>query len=264
MSAIAFWVALALAQPAPERAPSQPLSHGQVVSVQEAAALGMPRLHEPFVDCQCVGMTWSTNKPEPLVLELPRDAIASIRHDVLDGPHELRLVLASGDEVLLEQAPCQFVALAITKYSAVLGIPGDTVDAAGEAVVDACGPPIIDVESIVSMRERAMAAEKVRIDDRRRARVELVSARGEPQVVLGVRSTLDAAVMGAGQCFGRAPVLPNTRVAVTVHTRGDDSRFKARSIGVDAVDQCFDDLASQLPFPSGKAKVRVAYVRTAE
>jgi len=264
MSAITLWMALAVAQPAPEPAPSQPLSKGQAIDVTEAAALGMPRLHEPFVDCQCVGMTWSAGNADPLVLELPKDTIGSIRHDVLDGPHELRLVLASGDELLLEQAPCQFVALATVKYSAVLGIPALTVDAAGEAVVDACGPPIIDIESIGSMRKRAMAAELVRIDDRKRARMELVSAKGEPQVVLGVRSTLDAAVMGAGQCFGRAPVPPNTRVDVTVLTRGGGSRFKARPIGVDAVDQCFDELASQLPFPTGKAKVRVAYVRAAE
>ncbi len=264
MSMIPLWAALAMAQPAPP-SPSTPLSRGQMVTFQEASALGMPRLHEPFKDCNCVGMTWSPSGTlEPLVLELPRAELSAIRHDVLDGPHELTLVLASGEEMMLEQAPCRYVEQAVIKYAGVLDLPSATLDAAGKEVVQACGPPIVDVESMTAMRERAMAAEQVRIDDRRRARMELVSAKGEPQVVLGVRSTLNEAVMGAGECFGRAPVPRDTRVDVKVSTRGSDVRFKASAIGVDAVDQCFDELAGKVAFPIGKAKVRVAYVRAEE
>ena len=264
MSTIPLWVALAMAQPAPPAQPS-PLSRGQLVTLQEASALGMPRLHEPFKDCNCVGMTWSpSGSVEPLVLELPRAELMAIRHDVLDGPHELTLVLASGDEMMLEQAPCRYVELAASKYACVLDLPSSTLDAAGQEVEGACGGPIVDVESMRAMRERAMAAEQVRIDDRRRARMELVSAKGEPQVVLGVRSTLNEAVMGAGECFGKAPVPQDTRVDVKVSTRGSDVRFKASSIGVDAVDQCFDALAGKVAFPVGKSRVRVAYVRAEE
>jgi hypothetical protein len=253
-----------MAQTAPDEGSSHPLSRGQRVDMAEALALGMPRLHEPFTDCQCVGMTWAVGAGEPLVLEIPRADITAVRHDVLDGPHELRLVLASGEEMLLEQAPCRYVALAAAKYSSVLGIPEETVDVDGALIEDPCGPPIVDIESMESMRKRAMAAEQSRLDDRQRARMELVSAKGEPQVVLGVRSSLNAAVMGAGQCFGRAPVAPETRVDVKVSTRGSEVRFKTRPIGVEAVDRCFDELGDQVALPAGKAKVHVAYVRAGE
>ncbi len=238
----------------------------KAVTLEEAMALGMPRLHEPFFDCQCVGMTWSGPDGLALVHELPKASIASVRHDVLDGPHELRLVLTSGEELLLEQAPCRFVEVGVSKYSGVLQVPGLTVDGDGAEVTEACGPRAVDVqlEQMERMHERAMAAEQTRVGDRKRARMELVSAKGEQQVVLGVRSSLGEAVMGAGQCFGRAPVPAETRVDVRVSTKGDASRFKATPIGVEPVDQCFVELGESVAFPVGKAKVRVAYVRSSE
>ena len=260
MTSLALLVALASARDPDGGAP---LGAGEAVSLQEALALGMPRLHEPFADCQCVGMTWSGAEGKALIHELPREAIASVRHDVLDGPDELRLVLTSGEELLLEQAPCRYVARGVIKYSGILGVPGLTVDAEGAEVVEACGPPVVDVEAMREAHEQAMAAEQERIDDRKRARMELISVKGDPQVVLGVRSSLHDAVMGAGQCFGKAPVPADTRVAVKVTTKGTGARYKASSIGVEPVDRCFAELGDKVMFPAGKAKVKIAYVRTA-
>ena len=122
----------------------------------------------------------------------------------------------------------------------------------------------MDVDAMSNIRERAIAAEQVRIDDRKRASVELLSVKGDPQVVLGVRSSLSAAVMGAGQCFGRAPVPAETRVPVTVSTKGATSKFRAGSVGIEAVDECFEELAEKVSLPAGKSKVRIAYVYVPE
>ena len=233
------------------------------ITLEQAVGLGMPRLHEPFSDCGCVAMTWQVNG-EPVVVEVPREEIALVRHRVIDGPHELSIHTKGGIDVLLEQAPCPFVYQGIAKYAYVLEVPSETVDALGAAVEPSCGEMFQEVKDWEDMRARARAAEAAAAaaaaQPVKTAALELISAKGDDAAVLGVRTSLSAARVTAGECWNRADVAADARVVVTVATKsGSPARVKTGRVGDAVVDSCFEELARNVRLPQGNAKVRVAY-----
>lgn len=231
------------------------------VDAEAATGLGMPRLHEPFVDCQCVGMTWET-ATGTVTLEVPVAEVARLERVVADGPHELALVTAAGHRIVLEEAPCVYAASIGTRYTDVLGLPVTVVDDQGAEVVGACADGLAEVRE---WSERMAKLEKDAVHymttaDLGVAELEVLSSKGEEGLLTSARRALAATRTSAGRCLGRVEEgVEPPAIQVTVKGSAAATRVKARPTGAPEVDACMDDLVGAMALPSGKMKLKAVY-----
>jgi len=223
------------------------------IDVAGARSLGMPRLHEPFEDCECVAMTWDSARG-PLTLEVPLDDISRIEHTTGDGPHEVALVVSDGTRLPLEEAPCVFAEQASAKYQTVLGID---VQVVGDRAADGstCGDAFEDLRqwSEEVNRLQRSSVHYISNDDLQLASLTVVSSKGNDGEVATVKRTLAASRSRAARCWADA----EDAGSVVMVSKG--GALKARRSGDAGVDACMSELAASTTMPAGTAKVKVVF-----
>ena len=240
---------------------SRALAATTPIDVVTASQLGMPRLHDPFSDCQCVGMTWDDGG-ETLTLEVPVADIVGLERVVVEGGHDVSLVLVSGERLLLEQAPCVFAEQMSQKYATVLALQTTVVGAEGEQVDATCGDVLEGVRqwSAEVQRQQREAVHYLSTEDIPLASLQVLSSKGEEGAVTGARRALAAARTRAASCWTGDASAASESVQLTVKgSGGARPKVKAKAVGVAALDRCFDEIASAVSIPAGKIKIKAVY-----
>jgi len=222
------------------------------IDAQSAQSLGMPRLHEPFTDCDCVAMTWDTENG-PLTLEVPRDQVDHLEHAVTDGPNKLALVTTEGARIQLEEAPCVFAERAGRRYVEVLGL---SVELVGTPLADdsTCGDTFQDLrawnDEVIRLQHEGI--KYVQSSDLKLASLKVLSSKGAETDVATVRRTLAATRGRAASCWTEG-----SGASVVVMAKG--GALRAKRSGDAGVDACISEMVSATSIPAGKAKVKVVY-----
>ena len=233
-----------------------------VIDVDTALTLGLPTVHDPYKECDCIRLGWD-GEGEGFSLELPSANVSHFEHRVLvDQPHEMVLVLNAGQQLVLEQAPCPYVQSGIDKYQLVLRTERRLLDAAGEPLADACGDIFQSVRDWddEQRRRRENSVHVVSTDDVALSRLSVKSTKGDEADVTLVRRALAASRTTAARCWTESAT-SESQVAWTVSSKpGQRPKVKAVPSGDAEVDACFDQLAAAIPFPPvGKTKIKVAF-----
>jgi len=224
------------------------------IDAASAESLGMPRLHEPFTDCNCVAMTWDSSKG-PLTLEVGRDQVDHLEHDVseVEAPNRLTLVTTAGQRIPLEEAPCVFAERAADKYTTVLDIP---VEIVGEQAADGstCGDTFQDLRewSDEVTRRQHENLHYIESSDLQLASLKVLSSKGAAPEIAGVKRALAASRSRAASCWGEA-----SEATVVVKAKG--GALHAKRTGDATVDACFLEMVSATAIPAGKVKVKAIF-----
>jgi hypothetical protein len=235
---------------------------GQVaVDVDAAVELGLPRLHDAFRDCQCVGMTWDADGSD-YVLDLPAHDIARLERVEGEFQHTVAVVLHDERRIVLEEAPCVYAQQALEKYRDVLGVPVVVVTADGEEGEPTCGD-VLGALRVWSEEARRLDHQNVRYmstDDIPVASLQVLQKKGDATTVTGATRALAATRTRAASCWSGDAADSDATVQLTVKGSGGGApRVKARHVGVQSIDRCFDELASAVAIPAGKVKVKAVF-----
>jgi hypothetical protein len=220
----------------------------QDLTLEQARTRGVPDRHTALRDCDCVELVWNEDAGTARYV-VEHAALREVRHDRgADGRHDLSFLLAGGDELLIERAPCAVTTPMASDYSVAFGVP-----LAGSAVEGACADTLGPLRSYLTPRFEALGVPDygplaTLTASTRAGRLELPPSWAAERPMLG-------------RCFGRTGEVVPGRVVVVGRLGGDGhlTRLRIEEVGpAEVIDGCvLERLGGVVGDPGRPQRVRV-------